>query len=164
MSPWFICQNQKINMGKALFTKKQTLFILYYISFWFQNVIFCKYEGIWFIIFNIIFQGLSWGGWGISSVQFSRLVVSDSLRPHESQHARPPCPSPTLRVHSDSRPSSRWCHPASSSSVVPFSSCPNPCSGHIFLLWEHAQEKVLKWETYTSELLCWQTRGKKPGW
>ena len=55
---------------------------------------------------------------------FSRSVVSDSLRPHESQHARPPCPSPTPGVHSDSRPSSQWCHPAISSSVVPFSSCP----------------------------------------
>ena len=56
--------------------------------------------------------------------QFSRSVVSDSLRPHESQHAGPPCPSPTLRVHSDSCPSSQWCHPAISSSVVPFFSCP----------------------------------------
>ena len=60
----------------------------------------------------------------ISSVQFSCSVVSDSLRPHESQHARPPCPSPTPGVHPDSRPSSRWCHPAISSSVIPFSSCP----------------------------------------
>ena len=59
-----------------------------------------------------------------SSVQFSRSVVSDSLRPHESQHARPPCPSPTPGVHSDSRPSSPWCHPTISSSVVPFSSYP----------------------------------------
>ena len=59
-----------------------------------------------------------------SSVQFSRSVVSDSLRPHESQHPRPPCPSATPRIHSDSRPSSQWCHPAISSSVVPFSSCP----------------------------------------
>ena len=59
-----------------------------------------------------------------SSVQFSHSVVSDSLQPHESQHARPPCPSPTPGVHSDSRPSSRWCHPAFSSSVVPFSSWP----------------------------------------
>ena len=50
--------------------------------------------------------------------------MSDSLRPHESQHARPPCPSPTTRVYSNSCPSSRWCHPAISSSVVPFSSCP----------------------------------------
>ena len=58
------------------------------------------------------------------SVQFSHSVVSDSWRPHESQHSRPPCPSPTPRVHSDSRPSSQWCHPAISSSVVPFSSCP----------------------------------------
>ena len=59
-----------------------------------------------------------------SSVQFSRSVVSKSLRPHESQHARPPCPSPTPGVHSNSCPSSPWCHPAISSSVVPFSSCP----------------------------------------
>ena len=58
------------------------------------------------------------------SDQISRSVVSDSLRPHESQHARPPCPSPTPGVHWDSRPSSQWCHPAVSSSVVPFSSCP----------------------------------------
>ena len=58
------------------------------------------------------------------SVQFSRSVVSDSLRPHELQHARPPCPSPIPRVHSNSRPSSRWCHPAISFSVVPFSSSP----------------------------------------
>ena len=60
----------------------------------------------------------------LNSVQFSCSVVSDSLRPHESQHTRPPCPSPTPRVHPDSHPSSRWCHPAISSSVVPFSSCP----------------------------------------
>ena len=66
-----------------------------------------------------------------SSVQFSRSVLSDSLRPHESQHARPPCPSPTPRVYSNSCPSSRWRHPAISSSAVPFSSCPQslPASG-----------------------------------
>ena len=62
--------------------------------------------------------------WLTTSVQFSRSVVSDSLRPHESQHTRPPCPSPTPGVHSDSCPSSQWYHPAISSSVIPFSSCP----------------------------------------
>ena len=56
--------------------------------------------------------------------QFSRSVVSNSLRPHEPQHARPPCPSPTPGVHPNSCPSSRWCHPTISSSIVPFSSCP----------------------------------------
>ena len=62
----------------------------------------------------------------ISSVQFSSVAQSHpTLRPHESQHARPPCSSPSPGVHSDSHPSSRWCHPAISSSVVPFSSCPN---------------------------------------
>ena len=60
----------------------------------------------------------------LQSVQFSLSVVSDSLWPHESQHARPPCPSLTPRVHSNSHPLSRWCHPAISSSVVLFSSCP----------------------------------------
>ena len=58
------------------------------------------------------------------SVQFSCSVMSDSLRPHELQHARPPCPSPTPGVHSCSRPLSQWCYPAISSSAVPFSSCP----------------------------------------
>ena len=80
-----------------------------------------------------------YGGWGVwkvcalrfSSVQSSSSVMSDSLQPHESQHARPPYPSPTPRVYSNSCPSSRWCHPAISSSVVPFSSCPQslPASG-----------------------------------
>ena len=59
-----------------------------------------------------------------SSVPFSCSVASDSLWPHESQHARPPCPSPTPRVHANSCPSSRWCHPTISSSIIPFSSCP----------------------------------------
>ena len=60
----------------------------------------------------------------VSSVQFSHSVVSDSLRPHELQHARPPWPSPSPGVHSNTRPLSRWCHPAILSSVVPFSSRP----------------------------------------
>ena len=60
----------------------------------------------------------------IPSVQFSCSVVSDSLWPHEFQHARPPCPSPNPGVHPNSCPSSWWCHPAISSSVIPFSSCP----------------------------------------
>ena len=59
-----------------------------------------------------------------SSVQFSRSVMSDSLQPHELQHARPPCHSPTPRVHPNPCPSSWWCHPSISSSIVPFSSCP----------------------------------------
>ena len=59
-----------------------------------------------------------------SSVQFTCSVMSDSLRPHELQHARPPCPSPTPRVYPNACPLSWWCHPTISSSVVPFSSCP----------------------------------------
>ena len=65
------------------------------------------------------------------SVQFSHSVMSDSLPPHESQHTRPPCPSPTPGVYSNSCPSSQWCYPTISSSVVPCSSCPQsfPASG-----------------------------------
>ena len=63
-------------------------------------------------------------GFFFSSVQFSRSVMSNTLWPHELHHARPPCPSPTPGVHSESHSSSQWCHPAISSSVVPFSSYP----------------------------------------
>ena len=72
----------------------------------------------------ILYHCATWEARFKQLVQFSRSVMSDSLRPHESQHARTPCPSPTPRVHPDSRPLSQWCHPAISSSVVPFSSCP----------------------------------------
>ena len=67
----------------------------------------------------------------VSSVQFSRSVLSNSLRPHEPQHARPPCPSPTLGVHPNPCPLIWGCHPTISSSVVPFFSCPGsfPASG-----------------------------------
>ena len=58
------------------------------------------------------------------NIHFSHSVVSDSLRPHESQHGRSPCPSPSPGVHSNSHPSSQWCHPDISSSIVPFFPCP----------------------------------------
>ena len=64
----------------------------------------------------------------ITSVQFGRSVVSDSLRPHGLQHARPSCPSPTPRVYPNSCPLSRWCHPTISSSVISFFSCPQSFS------------------------------------
>ena len=84
---------------------------------------------------------MSW--WSVS--QFSRSVVSDSLRPHESQHTRPPCPSPTPGVHPNSCPSSRLCHPAISSSVVPFSSCP---------------QSLPAWESFPmSQLVSWGGQG-----
>ena len=72
-----------------------------------------------------------WDPGNIQFSSFSRLVMSDSLWPHELQQARPPCPSPTPGVHPNSCPLSRWCHPTILSSVVPFSSCPQsfPASG-----------------------------------
>ena len=87
--------------------------------------------------------------WTVSSIQFSRSVVSDSLRPHESQHARPPCPLPTPGVHWDSRPSSQWCHQAISSSVVHFSSGPNPSQNQSLSQWVnslHEMAKVLEFQ------------------
>ena len=82
-----------------------------------------------------------------SSVQFSRSVVSDSLRPHESQHARPLCPSPIPGVHSDSRLSSQWCHPAISSSVIPFSSCPQSLPASVF---SYESTLCMRWPKYWS--------------
>ena len=99
------------NWNKVGLPKKQSIsFVHHYLLWHFQY---------WYYI--IVF----------SSVQFSRLVVSNSLRLHEPQHTRPPCPSPTPRVHPNPCPLSRWCHPTISSSVVPFSSCPQsfPASG-----------------------------------
>ena len=85
--------------------------------------------------------------YSFSSVQFSHSVMSDSLLPHESQHARPPRPSSTSRIHSDSWPSSQWCHPAISSSVVPFSSCPQSLPASVF-----SNESTLhrRWPKYWS--------------
>ena len=82
--------------------------------------------------------------YSISSIQFSCSVVSDSLRPRESQHARPPCPSSAPGVYSNSCPSSRWCHPAISSSAIPFSSCPQslPASGSFPM--SHSLHEVAK--------------------
>ena len=103
----------------------------------------------------------------ISSVQFSRSVVSDSLWPHELQHARPPCPSPAPRVYPNPCPSSWWCYPAISSSVIPFSSCPQsfPASGSFpmnqFFAWGgqsigvSASASVLPMNTQDSFPLGW---------
>ena len=82
-----------------------------------------------------------------SSVQFSRSVLSDSLRPHELQHARPPCPSPTPRVHSTSCASSQWCHPAISSSVISFSSCPQSLKASVF---SNESTFRMRWPKYWS--------------
>ena len=86
-----------------------------------------------------------WILYHFSSVQFSRSVMSDSLWPHELQHARPPCPSPTTGVHSNPCPSSWWCHPAISSSVLPFSSCPQSLPASVF---SNESTLCMKWPKY----------------
>ena len=95
-----------------------------------------------------------------SSVQFSRSAMSDSLQPHESQHARPPCPSPTPGVHSDSRPLSQWCHPAISSSVVHFSSCPQSLPASVF---SNESTLHMRWPKYWSFSFSITSSKEHPG-
>ena len=83
----------------------------------------------------------------ISSVQFSSSFMSDSLQPHEPQHTRPPCPSPTPRVHPNPWPLCRWCHPTISSSVIPFSSCPQSLSIRVF---SNESTLRMRWPKYWS--------------
>ena len=80
----------------------------------------------------------------LPSLQFSHSVMSDSLPSHELQHARPPCRSPTPRVYSNSRPSSRWCLPANSSSVVPSPPAPNPSQHQSLFQWVNSSHEVAK--------------------
>ena len=96
--------------------------------------------------------------WSVS--QFSRSVMSDSLRPHESQHTRPPCPSPNPRVHPNSCPSSRWCHPAISSSVIPFSSFPQslPASDSFPM-----SQLCMRWPKYWSFSFSMSPSKEHPG-
>ena len=88
--------------------------------------------------------------------------MSDSLQCHESQHARPPCPSPTPRVHPNSCPLSRWCQPAISSSVVPFSFCPNPSQHQSLFQWinsSHEVTKVLEFQLQHQSFLMQKSSG-----
>ena len=92
---------------------------LHFLKMYIQTLDFGSYTLNYFCTINFLSKMRNSS---ILSDKISRSVMSE--RPHESQHARPPYPSPTPGIHSDSRPSSQWCHPAISSSVVPFSSCP----------------------------------------
>ena len=101
-----------------------------------------------------------------TSVQLSPSIVSDSLWPHEPQHVRPPCPSPTPRVYSNSCPLSWWCRPTISSSVVPFSSCLQsfPASGSLWVSSSHQVAKVLEFQLQ-HQSFQWTPRDWSPlGW
>ena len=126
-------------MWKCVDWKKQEMVFSAQYSFLNSMCAFCSNMPIYFPVwFNILWKHVDYSTsqarehskifgerkQSIRSDQISHSVVSDSLRPHESQHARPPCPSPTPGVHPDSCPLSQWCHPAISSSVILFSSCP----------------------------------------
>ena len=110
----------------------------------FQCGIFVKYSETLKCFHNLIMKLMI-----IDQVQFSCSVMSNSLQPHELQHTRPPCPSPTPGVHPNPCPLSRWCDPTISSSVVPFSSCPQsfPASGSFHVSQLFAQvAKVLEFQ------------------
>ena len=95
-------------------------------------------RALWLLFLYVFFLS---SGSALCKLRLVRSAVSDSLRPHEPQHARPPCPSPTLGVHSDSHPSSPWCHPAISSSVVP-----NPSQHQSLFQWT----LLMRWPKYWS--------------
>ena len=123
-----------------------------------------SYECNHYLIFSKFHNIQFYNVWQIiqfSSVQFSRSVLSDSLQPHEPQHARPPCPSPTTRVYSNPCPSSRWCHPAISSSVAPFSSCPQslPASGSFPM-----SQLCMRWPKNWSFSFNISPTNEHPGW
>ena len=113
-------------------TNSLVLVLIHFSSFFSKNLFIClsivnynlTTEYSWLKVFPFVaLNKHTTFYWPVSSVQFNRSVMSNSLRPHELQHARPPSPLPTPRVHPNSRPSSRWCHTAISFSVVPFFSC-----------------------------------------
>ena len=94
----------------------------------------------------------------IQSVQFSHLVVSNSLRPHEQQHTRPPCPSPTPRIHPNPCPVSQWCHPTISSSVIHFSSCLNTSQHRGLFQWVSSSHQVAKVLEFQYQSFQWTPR------
>ena len=122
---------------RLLYMKHVNIYVLIFVWIHFHSL--SKYQLAWLLdhMVRVCF----------SSVQFSRSVVSDSLRPHELEHNRPPCPSPTPRVYPNPCPLSRWCHPTISSSVVLFSSCPQsfPASGE-WVSSLHQVAKVLEFQ------------------
>ena len=129
---WFFFRknNSMLQASWGIFKDHQSMSIY----FWSQKFKLCSHKPIYQILGNPQRYFFRW--WKnvsdlLSSVQFSLSVMSDSLRPHEPQHTRLPCQSPTPRVHPNPCPLSRWCHPTISSSVVPFSSCSQsfPASG-----------------------------------
>ena len=122
-----LCEGKLLNLccPAADWTRWKTLYLKWNIYHWKKGK---KWVLVWYILPNPSPYTWPWYLlWATfmkySSVRFNRSVMSDSLRPHGVQHARPPCPPPTPGVYSNSCSSSRWCHPTISSSVIPFSSC-----------------------------------------
>ena len=133
-----------------------------YVDFWKRQLHDSNVLFLWYTIRKILsymiplyaMSTLNKCGCTEISVQFSLSVVSNSLQPHELQHARPPCPSPSPGVHSDTRPSSQWCHPAISSSVIPFSSCPQSLPASVFSNESTLRMRWPKYWSFSFNIIC----------
>jgi len=123
--------------------------LLFYNSVLFLNILFVAKDNCEGNCGRYFFHDPGWKSCRKKEITWiqSYQIMSDSLWPHESQHARPPCPSPTPGVHSDPRPSSQWCHPAISSSVIPFSSCPQSLPASVF---SNESTLRMRWPKYWS--------------
>ena len=151
-----------ILLGKLLYSNIFNFFLLFSVSIFGIKVLLYQTYTIFGTFYIIVFRDVKFKLWkrkchnmgdfqtifylgnSLVSVQFSRSVVSDSLQSHESKHARPPCLSPTPGVHSDSCPSSQWCHPAISCCVVPFPPAPSPSHHQSLFQWVNSLHEVAK--------------------
>ena len=172
-SLWLYMADLSIKLLTILLAQLLFLLCCYYMFTFFQLLIlepsFCSSGKAWKT--KAFLQVSGKGGVGksilgklhrvlFSSIQFSHSVVSDSLRPHESQHTRPPCPSPTSGVHSDSCPSSRWCHPAISSCRTLLLLPPNPPSIRVF---SNESALRIRWPKYWSFSFSFSPSNEHPG-
>ena len=135
-----------------------------FISLTWINSFVCglKYQSHDYKCIQLLNGILSWYPISQSVSQFSHSVMSDSLWPHESQYTRPPCPSPTPGVYSNSWPSSWWCHPAISSSTVPFSSCPESLP-HWKRVFSNESTLRVRWQKYWSFSFSISPSNEQPG-
>ena len=151
-----------ILLGKLLYSNIFNFFLLFSVSIFGIKVLLYQTYTIFGTFYITVFRDVKFKLWkrkchnmgdfqtifylgnSLVSVQFSRSVVSDSLQSHESKHARPPCLSPTPGVHSDSCPSSQWCHPAISCCVVPFPPAPSPSHHQSLFQWVNSSHEVAK--------------------
>ena len=140
----------------------QTCSISRWIPYWWKQI-----KSTFYFSLSLFFKAKAWHSTKYTLDQFSRSVMFDSSRPHKLQHARPPCPSPTPRVYPNPCPSSQWCHPAISSSIVPFSSCSQSFPASVSFPVSHSSHQVAWWNglSASTSVLPMNTQDWSPlGW